>query len=88
VSTPTVAELVRAYIVATRPPGKRGLGFADSTSLVATGIVDSVDVFELVNFLEDRFGIVVGDEDLEWKHFETVEAIARLVESKLEGVRP
>jgi acyl carrier protein len=83
VSHVTIAELVRAHIVATRPAETRDMDFADGSSLVSTGILDSVGVFELVAFLEQRFGIQVADEELDWKSFETVEAIARLVESKL-----
>jgi hypothetical protein len=37
---------------------------------------------ELVVFLEDTFGIVVEDEEFDEENFGSVEAIARLVESK------
>jgi acyl carrier protein len=79
------AEQIRAHIMATRPRETRNLEFSNSSSLVATGILDSVGVFELVSFLEERFGIEVGDAELEWKTFETVDDITRLVESKLAG---
>jgi acyl carrier protein len=82
VSAQAVAALIRAHIIATRPRVSGESDFTDAGSLVATGILDSVGVFELVAFLEERFGIEVADEELEWKSFETVEAITRLVESK------
>jgi acyl carrier protein len=83
VSTGTIAELVRDHIMSTRPPEKRSLDLTDSSSLVSTGILDSVGVFDLVAFLEARFGIHVADEELEWKTFETVDTISQFVESKL-----
>jgi acyl carrier protein len=85
VSAIRIAEVVRAHIVETCPPEKRGLEFSDNSSLVATGILDSVGVFSLVAFLEARYGIAIGDHELVWKTFESVDGIARLVESKLAG---
>jgi acyl carrier protein len=83
VSQQVIAELVRAHIMATRPPETRELDFTDGSSLVVTHILDSVGVFTLVAFLEERFSIEVPDNDLDWKNFETVDAITRFVESKL-----
>ena len=83
----TIAALVRAHIMETRPPEKRGLEFGDASSLVSSGILDSVGVFTLVAFLEQRFGIEVADEELQWKYFESVDAITRLVQSKRVGAR-
>ncbi len=81
----TIAEEIRAEIVEIRPPEKRHVDFSDGTSLVTTGILDSVAVFTLIAFLEHRYGIEVGDDELGWQHFESVDAITRLVESKREG---
>jgi acyl carrier protein len=81
-TSPTMAEEIRAHIIETRPPGKSRVEFEDGTSLVTTGILDSVGVFTLIAFLEQRYAIEVGDDELEWKHFESVDAITRLVESK------
>ena len=86
-SPSTVTELIRAHIRATRPRQHRDVDLSDGSLLVATGILDSVDVFELVAFLEHRFGIEIADEDLEWKNFETVEAISRLGASKMAGAQ-
>jgi len=79
----TIAQLIRAEILATRPPEKRELDFTDTSSLVDSGILDSVGVFTLVGFLEQHFHIEVPDEDLAWSNFDTVAAITRFVESKL-----
>lgn len=82
-SPDTIARLIRGHILAALPPDKRDLELTDSSSLVATGILDSVDVFELVAFIEDRFGIEITDAELRWTTFETIDAITGLVESKL-----
>lgn len=86
-SSEAIAEAITAHIMSTRPSEKRDLDFGDRSPLVATGILDSVGVFDLVAFLEERFAIEVPDSDLDWNNFETVEAITCLVESKLAGSR-
>jgi len=40
-------------------------------------------VFTLVAFLEQRYGIQVSDDELDWQTFATIDGIAGLVESKL-----
>ena len=81
----SIAELIRINIIDACPPEKSHLEFSETSSLVETGILDSVGVFTVVAFLEQHFGIEVTDEELVWKNFETVQAIARLVEAKLVG---
>jgi acyl carrier protein len=51
-------------------------------NLLSKGIVDSHGVMELVGFLEQRYGISVGDEDLTPENFESVERIEAFVERK------
>ena len=51
-------------------------------NLLSKGIVDSHGVMELVGFLEQRYGISVGDEDLTPENFESVQRIEAFVERK------
>jgi hypothetical protein len=50
--------------------------------LLSKGIVDSHGVMELVGFLEERYGITVGDEDLSPENFESVASIEAYVQRK------
>jgi acyl carrier protein len=54
-------------------------GVEDSTSLLQAGVLDSLGVMQLVAFLQDRFGITIGDDDLVPENLESVEAIAAFV---------
>jgi acyl carrier protein len=51
-------------------------------SLVESGIIDSLGIMKLVDFLEKELGIRVEDEDLLPENFETVDAIANLLTAK------
>ena len=49
-------------------------------SLLAKGVLDSLAILKTVTFCEEQFGIVIADEDVLPDHFESVRAIAKLVE--------
>jgi acyl carrier protein len=52
-------------------------------SLLESGAVDSLGLLDIVMFIEERFDIVIDDDELTGEHFESLEAIASLAESKL-----
>ncbi len=50
--------------------------------LIENGVLTSLQTVELVTFLEERFGIMVEDEEFDEENFGSVEAIATLVSGK------
>lgn len=69
-----------------------GVEVADpGTDLIASGILDSAMVVDLVLYLEERFAVTVALEDLEFENFATVGSIAGFVagrygaEASMEG---
>ncbi|MGW5652745.1 acyl carrier protein [Streptomyces humi] len=52
---------------------------ADDEDIFATGLVNSLFVMQLVLFVENTFGLTVGDDDLEMTNFRCVNAIDELV---------
>lgn len=55
----------------------------EDKSLVDGYGVDSVSLLELVVGLEEEFGIVIGDDEFDLKHFESITALAAFVRSKM-----
>jgi len=55
---------------------------ADDYALIENGMLTSLQTVELVMFMEERFDIVVEDEELDEENFGSIDAIAGLVESK------
>jgi acyl carrier protein len=81
----TVTTEVQQFIVSELLQG-RGIESVDpAENLLARGIMDSHGVMELVAFLEERYGISVGDEDLTPENFENVTRIDEFVTGKLNG---
>jgi acyl carrier protein len=53
------------------------------TPLLEKGIIDSVNLFHLIDFVQESFSIEVRDEDLLAENFGTLRKIAEYVESRL-----
>ncbi|MEJ2218779.1 MAG: acyl carrier protein [Gemmatimonadota bacterium] len=51
----------------------------NDTSLVRTGIIDSMGVIELLYFIEEEFGVQVVDEDVTEANLGTINAVAGYV---------
>jgi acyl carrier protein len=58
------------------------LPLGNETSLLETGILDSLSLLRLVVFVQERFGIAVDDADLVPEHFDTVDAICTYLRSR------
>lgn len=73
-----VAERVRSFVGATfRVAGVAAIG--DDDDLFDAGIVDSMGVLTLVDFVEESFGFTVADDELVPENFASVSAMADFV---------
>jgi acyl carrier protein len=61
------------------------LPLSDDTSLLDSGILDSLSLLQLVVFLEERFGITVGDTDLLPQNFASVRTICAYLRARKAG---
>ena len=78
----SVSTELTSFIETEITPG-RGFGPLDpEDDLLARGIVDSLGVAQLLSFIEQRFGIVVGEDDLIPSNFKTVRSIEDFIASK------
>ncbi len=62
-----------------RDPALLPLG--NATSLLETGVLDSLGLLRLVVFIQERFGIVVNDVDLIPENFDSVNVICACLRS-------
>jgi methoxymalonate biosynthesis acyl carrier protein len=58
----------------------RGHELKDGEDMFATGFVNSMFAMQLVQFVEQTFGVSVESEDLEIDNFRSIDAIVALVE--------
>jgi len=54
-------------------------------SLINSGILDSLTIIQLVNEIEDYFGIMINEEDLTIENFTTIVQIEKLIKKYKKG---
>lgn len=58
-------------------------GLEPDTPLVTSGIVDSAGVLEVVDFVEQRFGVRIEDADISLRNCNTLRGFSELVLRRL-----
>lgn len=53
-----------------------------SDSLVESGVIDSVGIMKLVDFIENTFSVKIGDDELLPENFDTIDDIDKLISGK------
>jgi acyl carrier protein len=79
ISTENAAAEIQGWL---RDNVTGGREVAPNELLIDNGVLTSLQTVELVTFLEERFDIIVEDEEFDEENFGSVEAIAGLVASK------
>jgi acyl carrier protein len=82
----SVNSRIREFVLATFPLARKH-GVKDSDPLLDNGIVDSLGVLELVEFLQQEFGLRVSDEELLPENFQSIQQVASFVSAK-KGTSP
>jgi acyl carrier protein len=76
-----VSEQIRNFILE-RFPLARKHNFDYKTPLLETGLLDSLGILDVVEFVEQRIGIPMSDDDLVPENFQTVEDISAFLVRK------
>ena len=80
----SITSSFRAF-VKTNFPRASQQALKDDDALLASGIIDSLGVLDLVSFIESEFSIAVVDEDLIPENFQTIHRMTMFVERKRSG---
>ncbi|MHB8134465.1 MAG: acyl carrier protein [Anaerolineaceae bacterium] len=59
-----------------------GYPYNDNDSFLEKGVVDSMNVMEIVAFVEDTFGVTINDSDIVPSNFDSIANISRFIENK------
>ena len=75
----TLRENLMTYIQETLLHGA-GDSFGSSTSLVESGVLDSVALVNLLTYVEDRTGVRIPDIEVTPENFDSIDSIEALVQ--------
>jgi acyl carrier protein len=82
VSEQDIKERVKNFILKEYLSGEDPVALTDTTPLMTTGILDSIAVLKVVNFLESEFGITIEPHEAVVENLNTMLDMAQLVSSK------
>ena len=78
----SIKDILISFIQDSFLPGSPGVRLDEGTSFLDTGLIDSTGVLELVDFLEEQFGIAVEDSELVPENLDSIGNLSRYLESK------
>ena len=78
----SIEETLRTFIAEKILFRHDGYPYPDETSFLESGIVDSMNVMEIVFYTEEAFGVSIDDGDIVPANFDSVKNISDFVRRK------
>ncbi|WP_436494534.1 acyl carrier protein [Actinokineospora sp. HUAS TT18] len=72
---------IKAFIIDEFLPDVAADALAVDYDLLANGVIDSLGLLKLIAWIEDRFGVPIGDDDLDPDNFRSVAAVDRFIDA-------
>ena len=84
-TSPNIKNLIKQQILTEFMSSQPEEDLENDLLLIEQGIIDSMGIFRLVNFLEDEFGFTFDPQELMLENFATINAIHDFVISKIKN---
>ena len=79
----TYEPRIRAFLDENFPPAAGSGAVLAATSLLESGVIDSMGVLLLVTWLEQEFGLVVDDDEVVPENLDSIAAIDAFIARKV-----
>jgi len=79
-----IEEGLRDFIARNLLYSTEGFSYTDDASLLREGIIDSLGVVELVEFVQNKFGLKVDQQEVIPDNFDSVASLSAYVRRKLQ----
>jgi acyl carrier protein len=76
---------IRDFVIDNFLFGESSDTFSDTDSFLEKGLIDSMGILTLVEFVRDKYVISIQDEELIPENWDSVQRIADFVENKLQS---
>jgi acyl carrier protein len=68
-------DIIKTFVINEFLPGSPASELANDHDLLNDGVIDSLGVLKLIAWVEDRFDVEIGDNDLDPNNFRSVDSI-------------
>lgn len=76
-------DAVREYVMREIVQAERkGISLSDDDSIIKSGLINSIAVVDMINFLENKFGLNIADGEIQIDDFDSVNSIWCMLERK------
>lgn len=82
-SAQAIRRTVKEYLMKEFLPGEEPQTLSDDTPLITSGILNSIQITQLVVFIEETHRFQFKAREITTDHFNTLESIARIVQVKI-----
>jgi acyl carrier protein len=79
-----IAKEIRGFVISNFLFGQDDGRITEDVSFLESGTIDSTGVLELVGFVEQQYGISIGDRELIPENLDSISNVSRFVVRKLE----
>ena len=76
------AGLLKTYIAENILFSDNGYPYDDQDSFLEKGIVDSINILEIVMFIEEKFDFTVNDSELIPDNFDSIKKLSDFIQKK------
>ena len=83
-----VKQTIKNFILSQFLPGEDPDELTDTTPLISGGILDSIATLQLVMFIEEKYAVSFEPHEVDKDNLDTLEAVTRLLRSKMPEVTP
>jgi acyl carrier protein len=73
---------LRDYVANELMTEKPSEPIGENDNLLSSGALDSMGLLQLVAFIEDKFGVTISSDEFHPDNFQSLSAIANLIEKK------
>jgi acyl carrier protein len=77
-----VKEEIKDYILREILGNRAEMELSSKDDILSNGMIDSMGVMQLINFIENRSGIKIPPEDMVIENFMTIEAMENYIEKR------
>ena len=81
-----VAQRIRTFVIDNLLFGQEG-AFSNEASFLENGMIDSMGILTLVEFVTETFAISIEDTEIVPENWDSVSRIARFVQTKVSSVQ-
>lgn len=76
-------QALKQFIKTEFVAGNDSVIIEDDTSLIKEGIIDSLGIFVLINFIDEQFQLKIQPEEILLQNFESVNTLTALLDQKV-----